>query len=211
MMESFNKKTWMLGALTGTLLIALIMPSLPFASSENVTICDARTVRSGTFDNVLVKPGISCKLTDSVMVLGNIYVESGAVFSASKITIGGNVQTDGAKSISLSKVIINGNVQIKNIDSKRTVNIAGSTIHGDIQLENNSAYSILVILNTIDGNIKFIKNTSISKDGNKITGNTVGANLDCGNKNSNIVLIPISKFGPNDVSGAKTGQCINLM
>jgi len=202
MMISFNKKIWTLGALTATLLIALIIPSVPFASSNTVTICDEPRTSYARYVDVLVKSGFSCHLYRDVTVSGNVVVEDGAKFTASRIQIGGNVLADGADHVGLSRVTVGGNVQVKNTDNNRgIVNVALSTIQGNLQIEDNYALFVKARDNTVVGDLQYTKNTSVIKTGNKITGNTIGGNLDCGEDNSYMI------YGSNVVAGLKTGQC----
>ena len=125
-MKGFNNKTWVFGAIATVLLIAIIMPSVPSASSVTITLCDSLTIDPALspYDNILVQKGIDCHMGPNIVVLGNVQVESGAIFSSNggvagvvTSTIHGNLLADGAKSISLAALDVGGNVLIKNIDT----------------------------------------------------------------------------------------------
>ena len=204
-MKGFNSKIWIFGAIATILLIAIIMPSVPSASSVSTTLCDDAKIDSGVFGNVVVIPGLDCSLNEDVIVTGNILIESGASFSANNISIGGNIESDGASFISLSGVTVDGNIQIENSNVGPVITIIRSVIDGNIQFENNvvTGGSIIIFGNTINGNVEFSDNTSSN---NFIGRNTINKNLECNNNTPSPVIIR----GLNTVTGNISGQCVGL-
>ncbi len=212
-MKGFNNKIWVFGAITTVLLIAVIMPSIPFSSAVTTTICDSAKpfTPSIEYDDVLVRSGDTCNMKDAV-INGNLYIESDAKFTLSRSTVAGNIQADGAKKIILERVLVGGNIQVKTMDdddgrvslSRVGVGTVIVSVGGNVEIEDNSGRSVQIMLSVIDGNLKFTKNTSSST--NKIFDNTIGGSLDCGMDNSEI-----GKFKNNVVTGAVTGQCAPLV
>ena len=195
-MKSFNNKTWMMGVVTATLLVAVMIPSLPFASATQ-QICFS-IIEGVTFDNLLVEANTPCTLRN-VSVIGNVVIESGASLTALQSSIGGNVQADGSNFITLAVATVGGSVVIKNMDNGvESVNIddseivgnlefdnnsvmfvwiSGSTIGGNVQLAENTANEISVKFNTIGGDLQFSKNISDTMLGQKIIDNIIDKDL----------------------------------
>ena len=210
-MKGFTNKIWVFGAITTVLLIAIIMPSIPFSSAITTTICDSAKpfTPSIEYDDVLVRSGDTCNMRNAV-INGNLYIESDARFTLSRSTVVGNIQADGPEKLVLSRVLVGGNIQVKNMDddagrvSLSLVGTALAPVGGNVELENNSGSIVQIERTIIAGNLEFIKNTSLST--NKIFDNTIGGSLDCGTENSEI-----GKFEGNVVTGAVTGQCVPLV
>ena len=224
-MKGFNSKTWVLGAITTVLLIAIIMPSAPIANSVtfcetfmpgiDCILCNNNNIKSGTFSNVLVVPpgtiiggvpGMECSLnTDKVLVTGNIQIESGAVFTTNGITVLGNIISDGASTISVAGININGNIQIENSDTDSIMSIINNEVGGNVLIKNNevNGKNINFFRNTINGNVEFSENAS-SK--NFLAINIINGNLDCINNTLNPVTLGL----PNAVNGNLLNQCAGL-
>jgi len=229
-MKGFNSKIWVFGAIASILLIAIIMPSVPFANSEitdwcdalmpgvDCTLCNNHKIDLGTFSNVLVLPAsllpldedgepiTECSLnTDKVLVTGNIQIESGAVFTTNGITVLGNIISDGASTISVAGININGNIQIENSDTDSIMSIINNEVGGNVLIKNNdvNGKNINFFRNTINGNVEFSENAS-SK--NFLAINTINGNLDCINNTLNPVTLGL----PNIVNGNLLNQCAGL-
>jgi len=174
-MQSFNKKTWALGVLTAILLIAVTMPALPFASASGLFICEGNFSNiSEPYDDVLVETDKGCILKN-VSIMGNVDVESGAIFTASHSSIGGNIQADEANQVGLSRATVGGNVVIKNMDySFGIVNIYNTKIDGNLQIESNSGFFVIVRDSTIGGHLQLSKNTA---DEISVKFSTIGGDL----------------------------------
>jgi len=201
-MKCFNNKTWMLGVVTVTLLVAVIMPSLPFASATHDSSICHTTIPSTIFEDMLVPAGTTCSTAPKAIltITGNVLIESGATFTVSSITVGGNVVADGAKFVAISNSKITGNLIVKSSgSSSSTVNITGGTIvngnvqfeentvktlkvldsriDGNLQLNKNTAREIAVERSTIGGDIQFSENVSTDRKGNLVNLNTIGGDL----------------------------------
>jgi len=146
-------KTILLPAIGIFAILAMMMPSMPFASAGD-TICAGDL--SGIHDNVVVQSGDSCFILAGATINGNVKVESGGDLSASGSTINGNIEADGAISIRISGVTVGGDVQIKKTTGIAVVD--SSIIGGNLQMEENSGVSADAFLNTIGGNLQYDKN-----------------------------------------------------
>ena len=210
-MKGFNSKTLVFGVVTTVLLIAIIMPSVPFASSVTVTICDKAKIDSGTFENVLVKDGLDCSLNRDVVVTGNIQVESGAAFSANGISIAGNVLSDGARGISITGSTIGGNLQIKNTNLAPVISVVNNIIVGNLEINDSTVDNgMIIVQNNVGGNLMFSENTASFI---MMGGNIIGQNLDCTNNvriDNDTPSIMIVR-GLNTVTGAGVGQCATMV
>ena len=125
-MKCFNNKTWMLGVVTATLLVTVIIPSLPFASATHDSSICHTTIPSTIFEDMLVPAGTTCSTAPKAIltITGNVLIESGATFTVSSITVGGNVVADGAKFVAIGNSEIGGNLIVKSsVGSSFTVNI----------------------------------------------------------------------------------------
>jgi len=210
-MNGFNNKIWVFGAITTVLLIAVIMPSIPFSSANTITICDSdsRLIEDKIYDDLLVIAGDSCMMKN-VVINGNLYIESDARFTLRQSIVVGNIQADGAEQVIIQRSTVGGNIQIKNVDEGARISISrvgtvDNPIGGNVEIENNSAGGINVQNSVIAGNLEFIKNTSDGTN-NAIRGTTIGGSLDCGTDNSEF-----GTFTGNVVTGAVTGQCAPLV
>jgi len=222
---TFNKKTGALSALSAALILAVIIPSIPFASADDTTCIGV--LAPGAYANVNA-PGPSCFLGPLVTVNGDVK-HTGGFLSISGATINGNVQSEGAISLSIRSATINGNVQsdgtaFVNLSSASvggdvqikgatsTVNVRGGSVGGNVQIEEmtGGAGSFIVVgfpTVTIGGDLQLIKNTqspcSFLPSCIFVGGNTVGGNLQC-KENS---PAPNSFGTPNTVTGLKEDQC----
>ncbi len=215
MTKIFNKKTGALSALSATLLLAVIMPSMPFASADD-SICTGGFVTplNGIHDNVIVPAGADCFISGAT-VNGNVKAESGALFLfISESTVHGSVQADGV--LGQTVVVgstVGGDVQFKNSGGAGpfdSVAVVSSSVGGNVQIEDNSAFRVGAWLNPmIGGDLQYTGNTSTTDSlPSVIGGNTVGGNLQC---SGNTPVAAIAPFGLNTVAGDAEGECATLV
>ena len=87
---TFNKKTGALSALSAALILAVIIPSIPFASANDTTCIG--TLVAGTYDTVIVPAAGVCFVASGVTVNGDVNVESNAsLTSFISATVNGNI------------------------------------------------------------------------------------------------------------------------
>jgi len=143
MTKIFNKKTGALSALSATLLLAVIIPSMPFAYAGD-EICDANL--TGTIDgNVIVPAGETCIIFNAT-VNGNVLGE-GIIFIVNS-EVHGSVQND-VDDIGIQTSEIHGSVQS---DGGGDVFVVSSTVDGDVEVKEID--SVIVLQSNIDGNVK---------------------------------------------------------
>jgi len=186
MTKLFNIKTGALSALSATLLLAAIMPSMPFASADD-TPC-VGFLAPGTYENVVAPGpgfcaiGFGVTVTDNVKhtggslfisvgatVNGSVESEGGTSLSISGSTINGNVDADGTGSVAIDTSTVTGNVQVKNIAG--FVILDGNTITGNVQIEESATTGDFIVVgapvfgfagNTITGDLQLIKNAAVT-------------------------------------------------
>jgi len=200
-----ERKLTLLLPIAAILLLGVI--SSPPSAFADVVNCDG-FFDSVEFDDIIVESGAVCVL-HSVTVSGNIEVNPGGSLTVFFSDISGNIIGDKAKIVSVQQSFVNGNVQLTETTLFTAVNF--NTINGNIEILISRTAVSLVIFNEVDGNIVFNDNffgQSIP-DGNIISANTVGGNLEC-QGNTSPPNHSLSDFGPNTVDGDKEGQCENL-
>jgi hypothetical protein len=140
----------------------------PPASSADFMCQDVTT--GGTYDNVVVEAGYACVL-EGVEVKGNVEVKEGGALRTVDATIRGNIQAYGAMSLSVEATYVEGSVQAKGttgVPGMLPNWICGSTIGGDVQLDQNYAPFALTpcedggMGNEISGNLQVTENVVAS-------------------------------------------------
>ena len=184
MTKIFNKKTGALSALSATLLLAVIMSSMPSVYADD-TICAGGLLPVATYDNVVVPAGASCEMDPGTIVTGN-------------------VQADGAFSVNIDGVTVTGNIEIKNSIAGGFVIVTNSNITGNLKMEDNLGDFADVTFNTVvGGDIQHKKN--ITTFVSFIAGNTVmEGNLQCEDNAPAPLDLGFANIVPN---GNKEGQC----
>jgi len=212
MTKIINKKTGALSALSATLLLAVIMPSMPFTYADDVTICTG-FLAPGTYENV-VAPGPFCGIGAGVTVDGEVKQTGGNLF-ISFATVNESIQVEGGGITSIFAATVNGDIEVKGISGPgfEFVQILSSIIGGDVQIVESSLDSLVLGFqgfgNVINGEIKIFGNSAtggLSSFG--ISDNTV-SNIEC--KENSGTGLPFVNFGtPNIVSGNTEDQCAGL-
>jgi hypothetical protein len=212
-------------ALAGALVIGACQePSTPAApsvspsfSSSDEQCVGART--GGTFDNLVVPPGMTCRIRNAT-VKGNVTALENSILSMEDMTIGGNVVGDKAETVQVESGFtgtkIGGSIQIKEGEvpnnSSFDVFLCGITLtDGNIQVEKMTG-SILIGCQSgpnivSKGNIKVEENVIVpfAGEGLRIGFNTVGQNLQVfKNRNAPGVMAP--KTVQNNTAGESI-QC----
>jgi hypothetical protein len=82
-------------------------------------------------------------------------------------------------------------------------------IHGAVTIEGYDGFWMGFIRNTVSGSVKMRNNTLVDPDGNEYVTNTIHGSLSCWG-NSPAPQIGDSEGSPNDVTGRKAGQCVDV-
>ena len=195
-----------LTALTGT------------AVASSTTSCTG-TLSAGTYGRVVVPAGAVCLSDGPVTVRGGVYIQAGATFvlgseeSTNTGTISGGVHATDAANVQIHFATINGGVDIHGGAGPFgppfdvTFNtIEDNRINGGATIEGYDGFWMGFIRNTVNGSVNLSDNVLVDPDGNEYVTNTIHGSLNC-TGNSPAPQIGDSEGEPNNVTGAKTGQC----
>ncbi|CAA9281149.1 MAG: Cytochrome C553 (soluble cytochrome f) [uncultured Chloroflexia bacterium] len=147
--------------------------------------------------NLLVPDDATCTL-NGTYVQGSIVVKSRATLEATEVTVTGGIQGEGPRNVVVRRSTIGNSVSIRKAEPGGTVELSGSQITGDVQLEDNRG-SITINGNELSGSIQANKNTG----GLEISGNQIGNGLQCQDNNP-------PPTGGGNIAKQKQGQCMFL-
>jgi hypothetical protein len=207
------------GALGAALLLSL---SAAATAGPRTTQCTG-TLASGTYGRVVVPEGATCFVETPVKIRNGLFVKSGATFvmgdeehPGSNGTISAGVHGTNAASVQIHFTTINGGIQIHGGSGPFgppfdvTWNtIEDSKINGKVTIDGYNGFWMGFIRNTVHGSVNLNNNVLEDPDGNEYVTNTIYGNLNC-SSNSPAPQIGDSEGSPNQVTGAKTGQCTAL-
>ena len=161
-----------------SVLILVTLLATPSDARADDTIC--RGLLIGTFDNVVVPPGATCFLLNSV-VNGNVKaLEDSTLFSSSN-RIRGNIEGDKPEDVTATGDVIGGNIQFKEVTpfpgNFFFVTVINSILtDGNIEIEKNTSAVVELVGNRVNkGNIKVEENFTTGEF--RIVGNRVAQNL----------------------------------
>jgi len=209
-MLGMRAKTILLPSIGIFAILAMMVPTMPFASADDTTCTGF--LPAGTYENVNA-PGPFCLLGFGVTVFGDVKQTGGDLF-ISHATVNGNVQAEGGSVLSIFGATVNGDIQVKGFSFKPTgptfVEIHASSIDGKVQIEESTVDLIEVGFpaagNVINGDIQIFNNLVFSF--NLVSDNTVNGDIKC---KENLIPAPFTNFGfPNTVSGNIEDQCAGL-
>ena len=131
----------------------------------------------------------------------------------SVVTIKGNVTATGADTVLLNGITVNGNVSLAGGGGENPWSVKNDTIRGNLTITGVTSEFMVVLRNTIGGNVTLINITETDTDPDpavEIVVNTIGGNLIC------FGLVPRAAGGfipgqVNFVGGRSVGQCANLI
>jgi len=211
----------LLGA--GIVFAALVvsLPALASAKPKSTT-CNG-TLPSGTYKKVTVPEGAVCLVQTPVTIRGGLWIQSGATFvlgdealPGDNGTISGGVHATGAASVQIHFITINGGIDIHG-GAGPTSELFGVTfnaiednqINGGVTVEGYNGFWFGFIRNHVNGSVNLNNNVLADPDGNEYVTNVIHGSLKCSG-NSPAPQIGDSEGSPNQVTGAKTGQCAAL-
>jgi hypothetical protein len=207
------------GAMTAALSLGL--PAFA-AAGPSTTTCTG-VLAPGTYQEVVVPADEACFSTGPVTIRNGLFVEAGATFvlgsgevPGDNGTISGGVHATGAANVQLHFVTINGAVDIHGGSGPFggpfdvTWNtIEDSQINGRVTMEGYNGFWMGFIRNNVNGSADLNDNVLVDPDGNEYVTNTIHGSLNCSG-NSPAPQVGDSGGSPNQVTGAKTGQCANV-
>jgi len=177
----------------------------------------------GTYQRVVVPAGAACFSTGPVTIRNGLFVEAGATFvlgdeehPGDNGTISAGVHATNAANVQLHFVTINGGVDIHGgagpfgppFDVTWNT-IEDSQINGGVTIEGYNGFWMGFIRNNVNGSVNLNDNVLVDPDGNEYVTNTIHGSLNC-QGNSPAPQVGDSAGAPNQVTGAKTGQCSNV-
>jgi hypothetical protein len=205
------------------LLGAAVLAGIPTtAQAGQVTTC-VDTLAPGTYHKVVVPEDAVCISEGPVTIRGGLVVKSGATFVLGSEdnpvdtgTITGGVRATDAMNVQIHFVTIRGGVQIHGGDGAEggpfgvTWNtIEDSTINGGVTIDGYNGFWQGFIRNNVHGSVNFNNNVVEDPDGNEIVTNIIHGSLNC-EGNDPAPQIGDSEGQPNQVTGHKSGQCVNV-
>jgi hypothetical protein len=218
--EGKMRKILGVAALTGTMIAAAacIVP----ATAAHETRCDG-FLAPGTYQRVVVPDGAVCLSEGPITIRSGLWIGSGSTFVLgseesgwSTGRIGGGVHAVDAASVQIHFATINGGIDIHGgsgpFGSPFDVTwnaIEDNVIHGAVTIEGYDGFWMGFIRNTVSGSVKMRNNTLVDPDGNEYVTNTIHGSLSCWG-NSPAPQIGDSEGSPNDVTGRKAGQCVDV-
>jgi hypothetical protein len=203
-------------------LVATVFGVVPASAADNTTICNG-ALAAGTYQRVVVPNDGVCLSDGPVTIRGGVFVQQGGtlVFGSEEnpvptATISGGVHATDAMSVQIHFSTINGGIDIQGGSGpfggpfEVTWNtIEDSTVNGGYTEVGYNGFWNGFIRNTVHGSVTLIGNTVADPDGNEVVTNTIYGNLNCVG-NDPAPQVGDSEGSPNNVTGAKTGQCAGL-
>lgn len=201
-----------------TVAIVLGASALP-AEAAGTTRCTS-TLAQGTYQRVVVPAGAVCLSEGPVTIREGLWIRSGATFVLGSEesgwttgTIGGGVHAWDAASVQIHFATINGGIRAHGGSGpfggpfEVTFNaIEDNVIHGGVTVTGYDGFWFGFIRNHVSGTVRLSNNVLADPDGNEYVTNVIHGSLMCSG-NSPAPQVGDSEGLPNDVTGAKTGQC----
>jgi len=209
---------------TGTLGAALLigLPTAAEAAPKTTTCTD--TLAPGTYQKVVVPEGESCITFEGpVTIRGGLSIQPGATFVLGSEdnpshtgTISGGVSATNPASVQIHFSTINGGIKVRGGSGPFggpfdiTWNaIEDNQINGGVTIDGYNGFWFGFIRNHVNGAVNLTNNVLEDPDANEYVTNTIQGSLNCSG-NSPAPQIGDSEGSPNQVTGAKTGQCSGL-
>jgi len=202
---------------------ALLLCVTAVANAAPSTTTCTDFLAPGTYQRVVVPAGAACFSTGPVTIRNGLFVEAGATFvlgdeehPGDNGTISAGVHATNAANVQLHFVTINGGVDIHGgagpfgppFDVTWNT-IEDSQINGGVTIEGYNGFWMGFIRNNVNGSVNLNDNVLVDPDGNEYVTNTIHGSLNC-QGNSPAPQVGDSGGAPNQVTGAKTGQCSNV-
>jgi hypothetical protein len=207
---------------SSSVVIALVATALPAEAAGGTTECTG-TLAPGTYQRVVVPAGAVCLSEGPVRISEGLWIRSGATFVLGSEesgwttgTIGGGVHAWDAASVQIHFATINGGIHAHGGSGPFggpfdvTWNaIEDNVIHGGVTVTGYDGFWFGFIRNHVSGTVRLNDNVLADPDGNEYVTNVIHGSLMCWG-DSPAPQVGDSEGLPNDVTGAKTGQCSAL-
>ncbi len=145
--------------------------------------------------NVIVPDDATCTL-NGTYVQGSITVKSRATLDANAVQVTGGLQGESPTNVVVTRSRFGNSISIRKAgDFGGKIDISGTQVSGDVQLEENRN-PITLRDNDIMGSVQANKNTG----GLEITGNRIGNGLQCQDNRP-------APVGGGNIAKQKQGQC----
>lgn len=189
------------------------------AGAASVTSC-TDFLAPGTYQRVVVPAGESCFSDGGVTIRSGLFVQDGATFvlgseeaPGDNGTISGGVHATNPANLQIHFMTINGGVSSTGgsgpfggpFDITWTT-IEDSRINGGVSITGYDGFWMGFIRNHVNGSVNLSGNVLVDPDGNEYVTNSIHGSLSCFG-NSPAPQIGDSEGSPNQVTGAKKGQC----
>jgi hypothetical protein len=207
----------------GVLVVALLvgLAGSAVAGPRATTCTDG--LAPGSYGKVVVPDGATCLSEGPVTIRGGLFIEPGATFvlgseesSGTTGRISGGVHATDPASVQIHFATINGGIDVHGGSGpfggpfEITWNaIEDNRINGGATVEGYDGFWFGFIRNHVNGSVNLNNNVLEDLDANEYVTNTIHGSLNCAG-NSPAPQIGDSEGSPNDVTGAKTGQCAGL-
>jgi hypothetical protein len=205
-----------------TVVIALVATALPAEAAAGTTRCTS-TLAPGTYQRVVVPVGAVCLSEGPVTIREGLWIRSGATFVLGSEesgwttgTINDGVHAWDAASVQIHFATINGGIEAHGGSGPFggpfdvTFNaIEDNVIHGGVMITGYDGFWFGFIRNHVSGSVRLSHNVLADPDGNEYVTNVIHGNLRCWG-NSPAPQVGDSEGLPNDVTGAKMGQCSSV-
>src|SRR5215216_4620685 len=163
------------------------------AEAASITSC-TDFLAPGTYQRVVVPAGASCFSDGGVTIRSGLFVQDGATF------VLGSEEAPGDNGT------ISGGVHATN---PANLQIHFMTINGGVSITGYDGFWMGFIRNHVNGSVNLSGNVLVDPDGNEYVTNTIHGSLSCSG-NSPAPQIGDSEGSPNQVTGAKKGQCAGV-
>jgi hypothetical protein len=218
-MKRYIRSPLVAAALAGAVLVGL--PASAGAAPKTTTCTDV--LSPGTYHKVVVPEGASCLSDGPVTIRGGLYINSAATFvlgseenAVDTGTISGGVHATNPASVQIHFTTINGGIEVRGGSGPFggpfdiTWNaIEDNHINGGATVVGYNGFWFGFIRNHVNGTVNLHNNMLQDPDGNEYVTNTIHGSLKCSG-NSPAPQVGDSEGSPNQVTGAKTGQCAAL-
>jgi hypothetical protein len=192
------------------------------AAGSSTTAC-TDFLAPGTYHRVVVPAGEACFSEGPVTIRSGLFIEPGATFvlgseesPGSTGTISGGVHATNPASVQIHFATINGGVGVHGGSGPFggpfdiTWNaIEDNQINGGATVEGYDGLWFGFIRNNVNGSVNLNDNVLFDEDANEYVTNAIHGSLNCAG-NSPAPQVGDSEGSPNQVTGRKTGQCVNL-
>jgi hypothetical protein len=210
-------------ACAAVLVAAVVLGVTGVAGAASPATACTGILAAGSYQRVVVPEGAACLSEGPVNIRGGLYIQQGATFvlgseenPVNTGTISGGVHATNPASVQIHFTTINGGVDVHGGSGPFggpfdiTWNaIEDNRINGGATIEGYDGFWFGFIRNHVNGSVNLNGNVLLDPDGNEYVTNTIHGNLNCSG-NSPAPQIGDSEGSPNQVTGAKTGQCAGL-